>query len=79
MGPLVLNADFLANLSAVFAVQIGTVHRNVRVNGKDIGLAMKEFDLLQLFASHPEQVFSRNQLLSKVVTGKKLRKCRHFP
>ncbi|MGO4276478.1 helix-turn-helix domain-containing protein, partial [Paenibacillus sp. TAF58] len=38
----------------------------VRVNGKEIELTVKEFELLHLFAGHPEQVFSRNQLLSKV-------------
>ena len=42
------------------------LHRSVRVNGKEIELTVKEFELLHLFAGHPEQVFSRNQLLSKV-------------
>ncbi|RBW70699.1 response regulator transcription factor [Bacillus taeanensis] len=36
------------------------------VNGKPIELTVKEFDLLWLLASHPKQVFSRNQLLMKI-------------
>jgi two-component system response regulator VicR len=33
---------------------------------KDIELTAKEFDVLYLLACHPNQVFSRNQLLNKV-------------
>ncbi|NOU99591.1 response regulator transcription factor [Paenibacillus planticolens] len=47
-------------------LEINVLHRSVRVNEKDIELSVKEFELLHLFAAHPEQVFSRNQLLSKV-------------
>ncbi len=47
-------------------IEINVLHRSVRVNGKEIELTVKEFELLHLFAGHPEQVFSRNQLLSKV-------------
>ena len=47
-------------------LEINVLYRSVRVNGKEIELTVKEFELLHLFAGHPEQVFSRNQLLSKV-------------
>jgi two-component system response regulator VicR len=47
-------------------LELNVLHRSVRVNGKEIELTVKEFELLHLFAGHPEQVFSRNQLLSKV-------------
>ncbi|MDQ0919664.1 response regulator transcription factor [Paenibacillus sp. V4I5] len=47
-------------------LEVNVLHRSVRVNGKEIELTVKEFELLHLFAGHPEQVFSRNQLLSKV-------------
>ncbi|KRE45793.1 response regulator transcription factor [Paenibacillus sp. Soil724D2] len=47
-------------------LEFNVLHRSVRVNGKEIELTVKEFELLHLFAGHPEQVFSRNQLLSKV-------------
>ncbi|NOU75267.1 response regulator [Paenibacillus sp. LMG 31458] len=47
-------------------LELNVLHRSVRVNGKEIELTVKEFELLHLFVGHPEQVFSRNQLLSKV-------------
>lgn len=47
-------------------LELNVLHRSVRVHGKEIELTVKEFELLHLFAGHPEQVFSRNQLLSKV-------------
>lgn len=47
-------------------LQLNTLHRSVLAQGREIDLTVKEFELLQLFASHPEQVFSRNQLLSKI-------------
>jgi two-component system response regulator VicR len=40
--------------------------RRVSVMSKDIELTAKEFDVLYLLACHPNQVFSRNQLLNKV-------------
>ncbi|MNR68378.1 Alkaline phosphatase synthesis transcriptional regulatory protein SphR [compost metagenome] len=47
-------------------IVLNVLHRSVRINGKEIELTVKEFELLHLFTSHPEQVFSRNQLLNKV-------------
>jgi len=46
-----------------------TIHlpsRSVEANGARIELTVKEFELLALLASYPEQVFSRSQLLNKV-------------
>jgi len=40
--------------------------RAVEVNGKSTSLTAKEFDLLHYLASHPEQVFSREQLMNDV-------------
>jgi len=40
-------------------------HRTV-LSGKELELTSTEFDLLLYLASHPEQVFSREQLLSSV-------------
>ena len=45
---------------------IDPVARNVEVNGINITLTAKEFDLLWYFAQHPEQVFTRAQLLAQV-------------
>lgn len=40
--------------------------RQVEVNGQTPSLTAKEFDLLYFLSSHPEQVFSREQLLNDV-------------
>ena len=40
--------------------------RAVTVEGRSIELTRREFDLLGFLASHPRQVFSREQLLSTV-------------
>ncbi len=40
--------------------------RQVGVNGVDVDLTAKEFDLLRFLAMHPRQVFSREQLLNDV-------------
>lgn len=47
-------------------IVINTLARTVKVQGKDIKLTAKEFDLLIFFAQHPGQVFTRTQLLDKV-------------
>ena len=41
-------------------------NRSVQVNGKDINLTAKEFDLLHLFIVNKGKVFSREQLLDTV-------------
>lgn len=40
--------------------------REVSVEGREIPLTAKEFDLLYLLASHPGRVFSRNYLLDRL-------------
>ncbi|THF72796.1 response regulator transcription factor [Cohnella fermenti] len=40
--------------------------RRVEVCGQAIELTVTEFELLHLLASHPDQVFSRSQILNKV-------------
>ncbi|MGI6109209.1 MAG: winged helix-turn-helix domain-containing protein [Eubacteriaceae bacterium] len=40
--------------------------RIVTLNGKEVHLTPKEFDLLYLLAEHPEQVFPRETLLEKI-------------
>ncbi|NHN34590.1 response regulator transcription factor [Paenibacillus agricola] len=47
-------------------LQIDSLRRTVHVGGKEAGLTVKEFELLWLFANHPDQVFSRNQLLNTI-------------
>lgn len=45
---------------------VDPVGREVRVEGKDVSLTAKEFDLLYLLASHPGRVFSRDYLLDRL-------------
>jgi len=42
---------------------INLVNRSVSIDGKEINLTAKEFDLLQLFATNPGKVYSRESLL----------------
>ncbi len=52
-------------------VTCGNIHidprtRRATVAGKEIPLTVKEFDLLWMFTSNPNQVFNRDQLLDQV-------------
>jgi DNA-binding response OmpR family regulator len=47
-------------------LRIDITTRLVSVQGQPVTLTVKEFDLLWFLASHPGQVFSRDQLLDKV-------------
>ncbi len=48
------------------SLEIDFDRRMVRIQNNPIELTVKEFDLLWILASHPNQVFSRNQLLNQV-------------
>jgi DNA-binding response OmpR family regulator len=45
---------------------IDPLRRSVTVRGENVSLTAKEFDLMWLLARHPQQVFTREQLLDKV-------------
>ena len=47
-------------------MEINLSNRTVSIDGKEINLTAKEFDLLQLFASNPGKVYSRESLLEIV-------------
>ena len=47
-------------------LEIDQSSRLVRVAGQPVRLTRKEFDVLELLASHPRRVFSRTQLLEEV-------------
>lgn len=47
-------------------LEVLTDQRAVKINGEEIELTAKEFDLLHFFASNPDKVFNRNQLLDQV-------------
>lgn len=50
----------------VGALAIDPAARHVTVSGKLVSLTPKEFDLLLFLASHPQHVFSQQQLLDQV-------------
>jgi len=53
----------------VFALRdmrIDLKNRRVSMEGEEIGLTAKEFDLLEIFASNPDKIFTREELLSTV-------------
>ncbi len=45
---------------------IDSEKRKVTVNKSTVSLTAKEFDLLSFFATHPDRVYTRNELLDKV-------------
>jgi DNA-binding response OmpR family regulator len=57
----------VASLPASFGdVVLERMTRRATKSGKDVKLTAKEFDLLWFLASHPQQVFSRDQLMRSV-------------
>ncbi|AVL71684.1 phosphate regulon transcriptional regulatory protein PhoB [Oligella urethralis] len=47
-------------------LHLDPVSHRVKANGKEIALGPTEFRLLHFFMTHPERVYSRNQLLDQV-------------
>ena len=47
-------------------LQVDPVARSVQVDGHAVSLAQREFDLLLFLATHPGQVFTREQLMDAV-------------
>jgi DNA-binding response OmpR family regulator len=47
-------------------LQINMLSRQAFINGKEVELTTKEFDLLTFFAQHPNQVFSKEHLFEKI-------------
>jgi DNA-binding response OmpR family regulator len=54
-----------ATLSAA-GVELDLLTRRLEVDGREIELSNKEFQLLQYFLEHPSQVLSKSQLLNSV-------------
>ncbi len=46
--------------------RLDRVSRELEVHGREVPCPAKEFDLLWLLASHPDRVFTREELLSRV-------------
>ena len=47
-------------------LEINQLHRSLYLRGEAVVLTAREFDLLWLLASHPQQVFTREQLIERV-------------
>ncbi|HEY2717800.1 MAG TPA: response regulator transcription factor [Solirubrobacterales bacterium] len=47
-------------------LRIEPASRRVTLDGKEVGLTMREFDLLAFLAMHPGRVYSRDQLMESV-------------
>lgn len=54
------------NILAFQALTLNRLTREVYIADHRVSLTVKEFDLLELFLSHPRQVFTREQILEKV-------------
>jgi|GEM_PF-2475407 DNA-binding response OmpR family regulator len=51
---------------AVGGLAVDPMRRSVHLDGREIGLKTREFDLLSVLARHPGQVFTRAQLLDLI-------------
>ena len=71
-GVLVLYRKQEQTQFSIGGIEINRSNRSVRINGQDVNLTAKEFELLYLLSSHPGQVFSREQLLESVWKNDKL-------
>lgn len=47
-------------------IEIDVARHKVTARGKDVGLTPIEFDILRLLASHPDRVFSTDEIFEKV-------------
>jgi len=63
---LARNARMESGHLNVHGIAIDPIAREASLHGKALGLTPREFDLLYFFARHPDQVFSRMDLLNEV-------------
>ncbi|WP_282298211.1 MULTISPECIES: response regulator transcription factor [unclassified Stenotrophomonas] len=63
---LAQNARLDAGLIDVAGLRIDPIARSAQVDGRALDLTPREFDLLAFFARHPDQVYSRMDLLNQV-------------
>jgi len=63
---LAQNARLDAGLIEVAGLRIDPIARSAQVDGRALDLTPREFDLLAFFARHPDQVYSRMDLLNQV-------------
>ncbi len=56
-------------VSATLGMTIDTDKRSVSVNGREVKLSRKEFEVLALMVTHPGRVFERSVLLERIWGG----------
>lgn len=61
-----VQADESNELASYAEIAVDEVNHQAFVDGEEVTLTNKEFELLLLFVKHPRRVFTRNQLLSTV-------------
>lgn len=59
-------ADVQANFIEKNGLKMDFDSRSLYINGKEINLTVKEFDLLELLVKNPDKVYSRDSLLSAI-------------
>lgn len=55
-----------SNIMEINGMKVELDSRRVFVQGKELNLTAKEFDLLELLMAHPNKVYSRNELLETI-------------
>lgn len=61
-----LSNEFSADLFEYKSLSVNTSSRRVTIDGKNIEMTPKEFDLISFFVKNRDRVFTREQLLDKV-------------
>lgn len=59
-------SDTLGNTLSAGKIMISPAAHKVFVDGTELTLTHKEYELLYFFLSNPEQIFSREQLLNRI-------------
>ncbi len=64
-----VQSDQPKDVIRIQGLHINASSRQVFIDGKEVELTTKEFDLLTLLASHPNQVFSKEHLFERIWGG----------
>jgi DNA-binding response OmpR family regulator len=64
--PLQAHASPPGNIFVLRDMRVDRSNRRVSMNGKEVNLTAKEFDLLELFVENPDKIYTREELLSTV-------------
>lgn len=58
--------DMRSHMLSAGKITINSISHKVLLDGAEIALTHKEYELLHFFLSNPEQIFSREQLLNRI-------------